>query len=207
MQICESFRSIQGEGKTIGSLTYFIRTVGCNLSCSWCDTDYALTGGQKMSVDQIMDLVKDDVNVCLTGGEPLLQDDCVELLNRLADARKLTVLETNGSISVADVPDSEYIIISMDIKCPVSDMADRMLFSNIGLLKKKDQLKFVIADGRDLEYAVDTIERYPATCDIIFSPVGGMDIEPLVEEVIERKLNVRVLPQLHKIIWGDRRGV
>lgn len=160
-----------------------------------------------MSVDQIMDLVKDDVNVCLTGGEPLLQDDCVELLNRLADARKLTVLETNGSISVADVPDSEYIIISMDIKCPVSDMADRMLFSNIGLLKKKDQLKFVIADGRDLEYAVDTIERYPATCDIIFSPVGGMDIEPLVEEVIERKLNVRVLPQLHKIIWGDRRGV
>ena len=207
MQICESFRSIQGEGKMIGSLTYFIRTVGCNLSCSWCDTQYASTGGQKMSVDQIMDLVKDDVNVCLTGGEPLLQKDCIELLSRLVDAHKLTVLETNGSISIADVPDSEYIIVSMDIKCPVSGMADRMLFSNIGLLKKKDQLKFVITDGRDLEYAVDVIERYPILCDIIFSPVGGMDIEPLVEEVIERRLNVRVLPQLHKIIWGNKRGV
>jgi len=160
-----------------------------------------------MSIDQIMDLVKDDVNVCLTGGEPLLQKDCIELLSRLVDARKLTVLETNGSISVADVPDSEYIIISMDIKCPVSGMADRMLLSNIGLLKRKDQLKFVIADGRDLEYAVDVMERYPALSDIVFSPVGGMDIEPLVEEVIERRLNVRVLPQLHKIIWGNRRGV
>ena len=207
MQICESFRSIQGEGKMIGSLTYFIRTVGCNLNCSWCDTQYASIGGKRLSIDQIMKLVKEDNNVCLTGGEPLLQKDCIELLGRLVAAHKLTVLETNGSISIADVPDSKNIIISMDIKCPVSNMADKMLFSNIALLKKKDQLKFVITDGRDLEYAISIMERYPAKCDIIFSPVGGMDIEPLAEEVIERRLNVRVLPQLHKIIWGNKRGV
>lgn len=207
MKVCESFRSIQGEGKKIGVLTYFIRTVGCNLKCDWCDTQYASSGGEEMSLDDIMELVKDDDNVCLTGGEPLLQKDGIELLSMLADAGKTVVLETNGSVDVSKVPDTEKIIISMDIKCPGSGMQDEMLFSNIALLKGKDQLKFVITDGTDLEYAVSILDEYKPKCEVIFTPVGGMDIEPLTEEVIERRLDVRVLPQLHKLIWGNKRAV
>ena len=208
MKVCESFRSLQGEGKKIGVPTYFIRTVGCNLKCSWCDTQYASSeSGEEMSVDDIIKLTKDESDICLTGGEPLLQKEVPELLKRLSDAGKTVVLETNGSVSLKDVPDSENIIISMDIKCPGSEMQDRMDFSNIPLLKKKDQLKFVISDGIDLEYAVEILEKYRPGCEVIFTPVGGMDIEPLAEEVVDRRINARVLPQLHKIIWGNKRAV
>ena len=208
MKVCEKFRSLQGEGKRIGAPTFFIRTVGCNLRCSWCDTQYAMSEpGEDLSVDQIMDLAKDEKDVCLTGGEPMLQDDTLELLDRLSKAGKTVVLETNGSISIKDVPDSDNIIISMDIKCPCSEMQDRMDFDNIALLKEKDQLKFVISDGSDLEYAIGILEKYSPKCEVIFTPVGGMDIEPLAEEVVERRINARVLPQLHKIIWGNKRAV
>ncbi len=207
MKICEMFRSIQGEGKKIGTLTYFIRTVGCNLECVWCDTRYAYEGGEEMSVEEILDTVKDDSDVCLTGGEPMLQKDSCELLAKLSDAGKTTVLETNGSVDLSKVPDRDNIIISMDIKCPGSGMQGRMDFDNIKILKKKDQLKFVITDGIDLEYAIGVLEKYKPKCEIIFTPVGGMDIEPLTEEVIERRLKVRVLPQLHKMIWGNKRAV
>ena len=207
MMITETFRSIQGEGKRIGALTYFIRTVGCNLECSWCDTRYSMSGGTKMSIDELCNLVKDDMEICLTGGEPLLQDDAPELIERLSSVGKTVVIETNGSIDVSDIPDRDNIIISMDIKCPSSGMQDKMLFENIGVLKKKDQLKFVISDGNDLEYAISVYEKYKPECEVIFSPVGGMDIEPLAEEIVGRRLNVRVLPQLHKIIWGNKRGV
>jgi 7-carboxy-7-deazaguanine synthase len=108
---------------------------------------------------------------------------------------------------VKDVPDNENIIISMDIKCPCSGMEDKMEFGNIPLMKEKDQLKFVISDGADLEYAVEILEKYSPKCEVIFTPVGGMDIEPLAEEVVERRINARVLPQLHKIIWGNKRAV
>ena len=208
MKVCEVFRSLQGEGKKIGVPTFFIRTVGCNLKCSWCDTQYATSEpGEDLSVDEIMELVKDEKDVCLTGGEPMLQEDTLELLGRLSKAGKTVVLETNGSISVKDVPDSDNIIISMDIKCPCSEMQDRMDFGNIALLKKKDQLKFVISDGADLEYAIGILEKYLPKCEVIFTPVGGMDIEPLAEEVVERRIDARVLPQLHKIIWGNKRAV
>ena len=208
MRVCETFRSLQGEGKKIGVPTYFIRTVGCNLKCSWCDTQYAMSEpGEDISVEKIMELVKDETDVCLTGGEPMLQKDTLELLDKLSKAGKTVVLETNGSISVKDVPDSDNIIISMDIKCPCSGMADKMEFGNIALLKKKDQLKFVISDGVDLEYAVEILKKYSPKCEVIFTPVGGMDIEPLAEEVVERRINARVLPQLHKIIWGNKRAV
>ena len=208
MKVCEKFRSLQGEGKRIGAPTFFIRTVGCNLRCSWCDTQYAMSEpGEDLSVDQIMDLAKDEKDVCLTGGEPMLQDDTLELLDRLSKAGKTVVLETNGSISIKDVPESDNIIISMDIKCPCSEMQDRMDFDNIALLKEKDQLKFVISDGSDLEYAIGILEKYSPKCEVIFTPVGGMDIEPLAEEVVERRINARVLPQLHKIIWGNKRAV
>ena len=208
MKVCEVFRSLQGEGKKIGVPTFFIRTVGCNLKCSWCDTQYAMSEpGEDISVEKIMELVKDETDVCLTGGEPMLQKDTLELLDKLSKAGKTVVLETNGSISVKDVPDSDNIIISMDIKCPCSGMADKMEFGNIALLKKKDQLKFVISDGVDLDYAVEILKKYSPKCEVIFTPVGGMDIEPLAEEVVERRINARVLPQLHKIIWGNKRAV
>ena len=208
MKVCEVFRSLQGEGKKIGVPTFFIRTVGCNLRCSWCDTQYAMSEpGKDMSVDEIMELVKDEKDVCLTGGEPMLQKDTLELLDRLSKAGKTAVLETNGSISIRDVPDSDMIIISMDIKCPCSEMQDKMEFGNIALLREKDQLKFVISDGSDLEYAIGILEKYSPKCEVIFTPVGGMDIEPLAEEVVERRINARVLPQLHKIIWGNKRAV
>jgi len=207
MMITETFRSLQGEGKRIGALTYFIRSSGCNLRCTWCDTGYSMSGGTEMSVNEICDLVKDDEEICFTGGEPLLQEDAPELIERLSSQGKTVVIETNGSVDISSIPDRENIIISMDIKCPSSGMHDKMLFDNIGYLKKKDQLKFVISDGDDLEYAVSVYEKYRPGCEVIFSPVGGMDIEPLAEEIIERRLAVRVLPQLHKIIWGNRTGV
>ena len=151
--------------------------------------------------------MKDEKDVCLTGGEPMLQKDTLELLDRLSKAGKTVVLETNGSISIKDVPNSDRLIISMDIKCPCSEMQDKMEFGNIALLREKDQLKFVISDGSDLEYAIGILEKYSPKCEVIFTPVGGMDIEPLAEEVVERRINARVLPQLHKIIWGNKRAV
>ena len=207
MKICETFRSIQGEGLTIGSVTYFIRSVGCNLACRWCDTKYSRTGGEEMSVPEIMERAADERNICVTGGEPLLQDDIYELLDALLDAGKNIVLETNGSVDISEVPKNERLMISMDIKCPSSGMSDKMIFSNIDLLRPSDQLKFIIADGSDLEYALDLIASRDIKCVVILTPAGGTDIEPLAEEAIGRGLNVRVLPQLHKIIWGSSRGV
>ena len=208
MKVCETFRSLQGEGKRIGVPTFFVRTAGCNLRCSWCDTQYAMGGeSAEMTVDEIADLVKDESEICLTGGEPLLQEDAPELIERLSSEGRTVVVETNGSVDVGIVPDRENVIISMDIKCPSSGMHESMDFGNIAKLRPKDQLKFVISDGYDLDYAVDVVERYSPACDVIFTPVGGMDIEPLAEEVVERRIPARVLPQLHKIIWGNKRGV
>ena len=207
MKICELFRSVQGEGITIGKVTYFIRTVGCNLRCKWCDTKYSYLGGQEMSVPEIMDAAKDERNICVTGGEPLLQEDIYVLLNALIRERKKVVLETNGSVDISDVPVSDDLTISMDIKCPSSGMSDKMLISNLRFLKKTDQLKFVIGDDHDMDYALAFLEDNEIRCNKVLSPVGGVDVDRIVVEVVKRDLDVRVLPQLHKILWGDRRGV
>ncbi len=210
MKIVEHFLSIQGEGLQMGRLTCFVRAAGCNLRCSWCDTGYALNASDavaEMSADELMDAIGDVKSVCFTGGEPMLQDDAVEFLQRLSDAGKTVVLETNGSVNLKDVPVSQNVIISMDIKCPSSGMQDRMCLSNLGLLSEKDQLKFVIADRTDLDYAERFLEEHPVKANVIFSPVGGVSLGMLAEEVVAKKLDVRVLPQLHKIIWGDRKGV
>lgn len=208
MKICELFRSIQGEGLIIGSLTFFVRVSGCNLNCKWCDTRYSKTEkGTDMSVDEIAEEAGGIRDICITGGEPLLQDEVYELMDAFLERNKRIVLETNGSIDISRVKKNQNLIISMDIKCPSSGMEDHMLLSNMDLLKPTDQLKFVIDDGGDLEYALLLLERKPVKCEVIFCPVGGMDIEPVAEEIIERKLNVRVLPQLHKMIWGNRRSV
>ncbi|MBO4502603.1 MAG: radical SAM protein [Candidatus Methanomethylophilus sp.] len=209
MRVIEHFLSLQGEGLKIGRLTYFVRAAGCNLRCSWCDTAFSqgFDQGVEMSIPDILALIGDTENVCLTGGEPLEQKDAPELLSELVKAGKTVVLETNGSKDLSVVPESGNIIISMDIKCPSSGMQDRMHLPNLGLLSKKDQLKFVIADRADLDYAESFIEKHPVDTNIIFSAVGGLDIRSLAEEVVSKKLDVMVLPQLHKIIWGNKQGV
>lgn len=209
MRIIESFLSLQGEGLMIGRLTYFIRSAGCNLRCSWCDTKFSLNPdqGEERSIETILAMVGDTENVCFTGGEPLEQPEAALLIEALVSLGKTVVLETNGSKDISVVPDSDNVIISMDIKCPSSGMQDCMLFGNLRLLRKKDQLKFVIADKRDLEYAERIVAKYRPDTNIIFSPVGGVGLRELAEEVVSKRLDVRVLPQLHKIIWGDKQGV
>ena len=206
MKMCETFRSIQGEGLMIGSLTYFIRLSGCNLSCRWCDTKYSKEESYDMSVKDILKTVKGDKNICITGGEPLLQDEVYELMDELLKKDKNIVLETNGSIDISKVPKDPRLMISMDIKCPSSGMEEKMFMDNLKELKSTDQLKFIIENGEDFEYAITFLDE-SIRCSVIVCPVGGMDIEPLAEEVIERRLNVRVLPQLHKLIWGNKRSV
>ncbi len=209
MRVAEWFLSLQGEGLKIGRLTYFIRTAGCNLCCSWCDTAFSqdYNAGKEMALSEIMDLVGDVENVCLTGGEPLEQDEAPELLRMLVDAGKTVVLETNGSKDLSAVPDSENIIISMDLKCPSSGMQDRMYLPNLDRLTMKDQLKFVIANYDDLAYAEEFLQQHPVKTNVLFSAVGGLGIRFLAEEVVEKKLDVIVLPQLHKLIWGNKPGV
>lgn len=208
MRICEIFRSIQGEGLTMGLPTTFVRTVGCNLRCSWCDTQYSMEGGEEMSLDEIMEAVGDARTVCVTGGEPLLQPEMPELIGRLLEDGKRVVVETNGATDISLVPDSPMVMISMDVKCPSSGMTDRMLESNMRIIGAKDQLKYVIADDADYEFAVAHLRSHSPEASVIFTPVGGTErLEWLVARVLEDGIEARVLPQLHKIIWGDRKGV
>ena len=208
MRICEIFHSIQGEGLMMGVPTTFVRTVGCNLRCEWCDTQYSMDGGEEMSLDSIMERIGDVKHVCVTGGEPMLQPEIPELLRRLVSAGKQVVLETNGSVDLSDVPRDPLMLISMDIKCPSSGMTDRMLYSNLSLLSRKDQLKFIVRDDEDFDFAQDVLKRYPVDTNVIFGPVGGtVKLEWLVDMVLESGVDARVLPQLHKIIWGDKRAV
>ncbi len=209
LTVTETFFSIEGEGPFIGIPTFFIRLTGCNLRCEWCDTKYSFYGGTKREVD---DLVQESIRsgakfVSITGGEPLLQKDVYPLMYKLLDMDFKIILETSGSISVEEVPTEDNLIISMDIKTPSSKMVEHNLYQNIELLGNKDYLKFVIADDKDFEFSVGVMEKYPFDGEIIFQPEGGTNLKWLVEKVLENRLNVRVLPQLHKLIWGERRGV
>ena len=207
MIVNEIFLSIQGEGKEIGLPTVFVRLTGCNLRCSWCDTKYAFTEGKEMKIQDIMEEVEryGIKRVCLTGGEPLLQEGSRILMKELLDKGYHIVLETNGSLPIDAV--DERVLISMDWKTPSSREQDKMLESNLKYLKKKDQLKFVIADEGDYRYALHIIESHELGTEIIFQPLGGMNLRWLAERIIEDRVDVRVLPQLHKVIWGDERGV
>ena len=192
----------------MGIPTVFVRTVGCNIRCEWCDTQYSMEGGEDMTLEQIMDLVGDARHVCVTGGEPLLQPDMPRLLRMMMDAGKQVVLETNGSVDLTDVPEDPLMLISMDVKCPSSGMTSKMLVSNLDYLSSKDQVKIVVKDEADFDFAVGFLREHPTDANIIFGPVGGTGrLEWMVEKVLESGLDARVLPQLHKIIWGDRRSV
>ncbi len=207
MLVNEIFLSIQGEGKEIGLPTVFIRLTGCNLRCKWCDTGYAFDEGEEMSIE---DVVKNtDMHgikrACITGGEPLLQKEVRALTDALLSKGYDIVLETNGSLPINGI--DERVLISMDWKTPSSGEENKMLESNMRYLAEKDQLKFVIADEKDYEYAKEFLKSHRILCEPVFQPLGGTNLKWLAERVINDRIDVRVLPQLHKIIWGDERGV
>ena len=213
LQISEIFRSIQGEGLTTGCPTIFVRLQGCSLRCSWCDTGYAQSKhGIDMSiglvVTKVFDIYGTNDYVCVTGGEPLDQKECIKLLHELNHCGFPIVLETNGAKSIKEVKAiSNSIQISMDCKTPSSKMHKKMMHSNYRYLGKKDQIKFIIADKKDYEFAKDVVDTYVRFGNVIFSPAGGLDLKWLVENVLKDRLDVRVMGQMHKQIWGNKKGV
>jgi 7-carboxy-7-deazaguanine synthase len=207
LRVYSIFKSIQGEGLLMGLPMVFVRLAGCPLRCRWCDTQEARSSpGKEMSLEQVMtEIEKSGLRyVCLTGGEPLAQRETITLMNRLIDKDYFVQLETSGALTVEEVPCSENVMISMDIKCPSSGEHQSMDFSNIELLSQYDQLKFVIADEKDYEYAKEIMGKYEIKAAIIMTPVGGTDLKFLAERVVKDRLQVRVLPQLQKFIWGDQ---
>jgi len=161
-----------------------------------------------MSIPQILEEIGKYrcEQVCITGGEPMFQPETPKLIDTLLDNGHLVTLETNGSIDLVNLQCSPYLMISMDIKCPGSGQADKMKFSNLELLGPTDQLKFIISSQEDYDYAKEILIKYQPDCVIIMTPVDGIDLKELVEWVLRDKLDIRVLPQLHKIIWGNERG-
>ncbi len=207
MIVNEIFLSIQGEGKDIGKPTVFVRLTGCNLRCTWCDTGYAFYEGKDMSIREIMkEVEKYGIGrVCITGGEPLLQKESLDLTDRLIEEGYEVSIETNGALPIEGI--NKKAVISMDWKTPSSGETEKMRKENLKYLEEKDQLKFVIADEEDYEYALSFLRKHDARCETIFQPLGGLNIKWLAERVLEDKMDVMVLPQLHKIIWGEKKGV
>ncbi|MCL4244306.1 MAG: radical SAM protein [Candidatus Dadabacteria bacterium] len=213
MKISEIFFSLQGEGIEIGLPTVFVRLFACDLRCSWCDTMYAVEG--RDFKDMTVEAVAEEAasygcrRVCITGGEPLIQaKEAAALAAMLTAEGYCIVLETSGH----KMPPPEFwgdnTVISMDCKCPGSGMNERMDFGLFLKLRPGDQLKFVIADDADYEYAKRVISENDIRANIIFQPAGGEGLGMLTDRVLADRLGrVRVLPQLHKILWGNKRGV
>ena len=212
LTINEIFHSIQGESTFAGRPCVFVRLTACDLRCRWCDTPYAFHEGRKMSVDEVIADVeaRHCPTVEVTGGEPLLQADVYPLMQRLLESGKTVLIETGGHRSTARVPDPVVTIV--DVKCPGSGEADKNCWPNLARLAPHDEVKFVIADRRDYEYAREIVQRenLPARVNaVLFSPVHGeLDSKQLSEWVIADRLDVRVQLQLHKYIWSPQtRGV
>jgi 7-carboxy-7-deazaguanine synthase len=210
--INEIFYSVQGESTYAGRPCVFVRLTACDLRCSWCDTPYAFHEGRKRDLADVLAEVEryDCPLVEVTGGEPLLQEDVYPLMNELLARGKTVLLETGGHRSTARVPDP--VVTILDIKCPGSGEADRMDWENLERLRPRDEVKFVINDRVDYEYARDAIDRYrigERAAAIHMSPVHGvMDPKTLSEWVLADSLPVRVQLQIHKYIWpADTRGV
>ncbi len=205
MKVYSIFRSLQGEGTTIGTPTTFVRLSGCPLRCTYCDTPQAFEEGDEMTVDEVIEEVKRfrSREVCVTGGEPLAQKESVPLVIRLLDSGHRVVLETSGAMPLEELPCAEDMTISMDIKCPSSGESEKMLMENLDMLGPTDQLKFVIGDEEDYDFAKGIVTARPLLCEVVFTPVGGKELRWLAEKVLDDRLDVRVLPQLHKFIWGD----
>lgn len=212
MRINEIFYSIQGESTFAGLPCAFIRLAGCNLRCSYCDTEYAYFESTEMSIDEIMHAIgRYPTHLALvTGGEPMLQKSVHSLFEALLSRQYTVLLETGGQISLEGVDPRVHKI--MDFKCPSSGMESRNLYSNVESLTRSDEVKFVTGDRRDFEWGCGVIRRYDLTSRVsavLFSPVfGKVDHRELAEWVLECGLPVRMQLQLHKIIWPDvQRGV
>lgn len=204
IKVNEIYYSIQGESSKAGLPCVFVRLTYCNLRCTYCDTEYAFFEGKDYSIDEIVDQVKKyNCNLVeVTGGEPLFQKECYDLLNRLCEDRFEVLLETGGSLPVEPV--NKAVKIIMDLKCPSSRMEKKNLYDNINFLKSGDELKFVIGTREDYEWAKEILHKYNLNnkFEILFSVVFG-ELEPLtlVNWVLEDKLNVRFQLQMHKFIW------
>ena len=212
LTINEIFYSIQGESTYAGKPCVFVRLTGCDLRCSWCDTPYAFTEGRKMSVDAVLKQVDQYKSplVEVTGGEPLLQEDVYPLMQRLLDSGRTVLLETGGQIDVSRVPGG--VVKVMDVKCPGSGEVEKNDWSNIDRLGSRDQVKFVIKDRADYEFAREIVGRHALDrrcAAVLFSPVHGvLDPKGLSEWILEDALSVRLQLQIHNHIWGpDVRGV
>jgi 7-carboxy-7-deazaguanine synthase len=212
LTVNEIFHSIQGESTHAGRPCVFVRLTACDLRCSWCDTPYAFHEGRKMSVDEVIGRVLEygcDV-VEITGGEPLLQKEVYPLMQRLLDEGRTVMLETGGHLSVEAVP--EAVVRVIDVKCPGSGESEKNHWPNLEHLRPTDEIKFVIKDRADYEFARDVVSKHELIdrCAAVhFSPVHGiLDAKQLAAWVLEDRLRVRVQLQLHKFIWSpETRGV
>jgi 7-carboxy-7-deazaguanine synthase len=212
LTVNEIFHSIQGESTHTGRPCVFVRLTACDLRCSWCDTPYAFDEGRKMTIDDVVGRVAEygcDV-VEITGGEPLLQKDVYPLMRRLLDEGRTVLLETGGHRSVDEVP--EGVVRVIDVKCPGSGEAEKTCWANLDRLRPTDEMKFVIKDRVDYEYARDVVSRHDLigrSAAVLFSPVHGvLASQALAEWILADRLAVRLQLQVHKYVWGaDVRGV
>jgi 7-carboxy-7-deazaguanine synthase len=210
LRITEIFFSIQGESSHAGRPCVFVRLTGCNLRCTWCDSEYTFTGGERMSLDDVIAQVKSyGCNLVeVTGGEPLAHKEAFELIERLCNDGFEVLIETSGSIDITPVDRRAKLIL--DVKCPGSGEADKNRWSNLDELRPHDEVKFVIADRTDYEFAKAVIaDRQLERTTVLLSPVWGrMDPKSLAEWMLADRLPARFQTQLHKHIWGaDVHGV
>ena len=208
LKINEIFYSIQGESSYTGLPCIFIRLTFCNLRCSYCDTEYAFYEGKDMKIPKIMDTIQQwDCNLVeVTGGEPLFQEMCIDLLNELINQNYEVMLETGGSLPIADVPIE--VIRIVDFKCPSSGMEKKNLWSIINDLQPHDEVKFVIGDREDFDWAEEMLNKYSLNekCAILFSPTfGKIDPALIVEWILGENLPVRMQLQMHKQIWSPNK--
>ena len=213
LRVTEIFRSIQGESTHAGRPCTFVRLTGCPMRCTWCDSEYTFSGGDHFTIDQIMQKVRDFgcSLVEVTGGEPLAQREALDLIGRLCHQNYEVLIETGGYVSTAEVDDRAKIIL--DVKCPASGEAERNHWPNLERLRAdRDEVKFVIVDETDWDYARKVIAEYDLenrAKAILVSPAWGLiDLQQLANWITESGLNVRMQLQLHKYIWGpDVHGV
>jgi 7-carboxy-7-deazaguanine synthase len=209
LRISEIFHSLQGEADAVGWRSVFVRLTGCPLRCSWCDTEYAFHGGQWRTIDEVLaEVARHEVrHVCVTGGEPLAQKRCLALLERLCDAGYEVSLETSGALDVS-VVDARVRKV-MDLKAPGSGESARNLWSNLDALLPHDQVKIVVVDRADYEWARACVREHAidTRCQVLFSPVhGAVAPRDLAQWILDDRLPVRMQLQLHKLLWGAEPG-